>query len=112
MAETLTATQKAFEFADKLHFFYRQFPHQSSEESEGFYMINTTLLKYLGPEKYKKFCELIEQKNPTIGAVVKKAKFHVEFLKNPVRTEHILFDCQIRYYWGLSELLNTVKELV
>jgi len=112
MPQTLSPTQKAFEFADELNRLYREALHDSSTNSGGPYSINSVLLEYLGKGKYEKFCSHIVQKYPTFPETSERATFKIEFANNTVDDKDILFDCQVRFYWKLPEIINTVKELI
>lgn len=97
--------QEAFEFADKLQIHY-------SNES-GASSINDTLLLYLGEQKYKQFCRNFHEKIPR-EAVPKDsfAHFKESFAKSPSWHENILFDEHVRFFWGLSTIMEEVKKLL
>lgn len=101
---TLNSAQKAFEFADKLKFFYEY----ASIDNKGVYAINTLLLEYFGTEKYKEFCRIFRSEN-----FIKDTQFFLEdFANNPVASENILFDWQIKKTWTWPTLAKSIMKVL
>jgi hypothetical protein len=109
-SEKLNAAQKAYEFADKLNYYF-QFISESRRDT---YNINSLLLEYLGTEKYKQFCEIFRSENREEGAkYLKDHFFKVEFIENPVQDEHIVFDWQVKCIWkGPPNLNKAIMKLL
>lgn len=94
--------KRTFEFADKLQYFYH-LTNDKSPEQVGPSTINITLLEFLGKGRYEKLCE------KWAGYA---HWFKPEFANNPVRTEDIVFDCQFRNHYSLSQLMDAVKSVL
>jgi hypothetical protein len=92
--EELSPTQKAFEFADKLNWFFIL----NSNVENRTYTINDVLLEYLGVDKYKTFCRNFKETN-TGKAKNDKAFFKEDFVENPVDTDDCLTDYEVKLYW-------------
>lgn len=97
--------QKAFEFADKLHFHYSSKLGASS--------INDTLLEYLGKEKYKEFCRNFQKQLPKEDVPKGSlAHFLESYAESPSWHENTIFDETVRYFWGISTIMEEVKKLL
>jgi len=103
--QKVNAAQKAFEFADKLNYYF-QFISESRQDT---YSINSLLLEYLGTQKYIRFCEIFRNENYEEGRKYTKDHFFKEgFVENPVKDENIVFDLQIKRIWKAPPKLNEV----
>ena len=94
--------KRTFEFADKLQYFY-YLEKEKSPQPAGTYSINSVLFEYLGKDQYMKLCKNLQGTKPW---------FKPEFMNNPVRTEDILFDCQVRNHYTLGQLMSAVKSVL
>jgi hypothetical protein len=102
--EELSPIQKAFEFADKLNYFFNRGPGYS----EG---INDTLLRELGVEKYKKFCKNLREANN--GTLESPGFFKEDYANNPLRQEDVITDDQVKTVWkGLFKITKEVMKLL
>lgn len=95
--------QKGFVIADRV-----QYTYNTSGESAS--TINATLLDVLGPVKYKEFCRKLHQNEVPKQPVPKEtsAYFSEVYVDKPGWHEVTLLDCHVKYYWGLSTIMNTV----
>jgi tRNA U38,U39,U40 pseudouridine synthase TruA len=105
--ETSTATevelspaQKAFQFADNLNYLFSQTISSVPTEK---YAINSLILEYLGEKNYKEFCKSFREANlENQRNLTENVFFKEEFADNPVETENILFDYQVKRFWNNS----------
>ncbi len=101
----LTPVQ-AFEAADRI-----QHAYHTGLESEA--SVNATLLDILGVEGYKKFCEEFRKLQPRKD-VPKDSWCHFKesFIENQNWHKNLMYNGHVRYFWGLSSIMNTVKLLL
>lgn len=111
-ATNLNLVQKAIKFTDQLNYYFNNFC--DSEQSKHDCSINTLLLDYLGPFKYRAFCRNFKETNLKEAANFTVDPFFREsFVNNPVTAADILNDFWVKFCWkSTSKILDEVMYLL
>lgn len=99
--------QTGFIIADRIQHAY------NTSKGESTFTINATLLDVLGKENYVKFCRKLHEIEPkNITPEDSTAYFSEKFIENPGWHKNTLLDSHVRYYWGLSTIMNTACSIL